>query len=114
MCIRDRIGTAFSTGDFTYSEIVQVDFTPLDQFGLFPNPVYQGEFFINLSDFAGKSADLIIYNGFGQQVQSMRVDKIESSPISIKLESLPDGVYSVGVSIAGKRLQARRFTVQRL
>ena len=110
-----RIGTAFSTGDFTYSEVVQVDFTPLDQFGLFPNPVtHRGELFINLSDFADKSADLIIYNGFGQQVQSMRVDKVGASPIRLKLEGIPDGVYSIDVKVPGKRLQARRFVVQRL
>jgi len=92
-----------------------VDFTPLDQFGLFPNPVtHRGELFINLSDFADKSADLIIYNGFGQQVQSMRVDKVGASPIRLKLEGIPDGVYSIDVKIPGKRLQARRFVVQRL
>jgi len=110
-----RIGTAFNTGDFTYSEIVQVDFTPLDQFGIFPNPVtYQGELFINLSDFVDKSADLIIYNGFGQQVQSMRVNKVGVSPIRLRLGDIPDGVYSIDVKVPGKRLQARRFIVQRL
>ena len=109
-----RIGTAFSAGDFTYSQIVQVDFTPLDQFGIFPNPVYQEELFINLSKFAGQSADLIIYNGFGQQVQSVRINEVTSSPTSIRLENLPDGVYLMGVDVLGKRLQARRFVVQRL
>jgi len=110
-----RVGTAFSTGDFTYSKIVQVDFTPLDHFDIFPNPVnYQGELFINLSDFTGESADFIIYNGLGQPVQSKRVDKVGGAPIRIKLEGLADGVYSIGVKVLGKRLQARRFIVQRL
>jgi len=110
-----RIGTAFSTGDFTYSKIVQVDFTPLDHFDIFPNPINaQGALFINLSDFAGKSANLIIYNGLGQPVQSMQVDKVGDSPIRLKLEDLADGVYSIGVNVLGKRLQARRFIVQRL
>ena len=110
-----RIGTAFSAGDFTYSKIIQVDFKPLTQFSIFPNPInQQGELFINLSDFAGSSADLIIYNGVGQPVQSMRVDKIEEYPVRIKLADLSDGVYSLGVKVLGKRLEARRFIVQRM
>lgn len=110
-----RIGTAFSDGDFAYSEIVKVDFTPLNQFDVFPNPVnYQGELFINLSDFAGKSADLVIYNALGQPVQFKQVDEIGDSPMMIQLDGLVDGVYSVGVEVQGKRLQARRFMVQRL
>lgn len=69
---------------------------------------------MNLSDFVGSSADLIIYNGVGQSVQSMRVDKVGERPVMIKLDDLADGVYSLGVKVLGKRLQARRFIVQRL
>ncbi len=109
-----RIGTAFSSGDFSYSEIEKVDFTPLDQFAIFPNPVnHQGELFINLSAFAGKSGSLIIYNSLGQPVQFKQVDKVGDSPIMIQLQGLVDGVYSMGVEVQGKRLQAKRFVVQR-
>ena len=110
-----RIGTAFSTGDFTYSKVIQVDFTPLAPFSIFPNPINsQGDLSIHLSDFAGQSADLIIYNGLGQPVQSKHVNKVGAHPIKIQLENLQDGVYSVGVNVLGRRLQARRFVVQRL
>ncbi len=110
-----RIGTAFGEGDFTYSQIIQVPFAPLAQFSIFPNPVNrQGELFINLSDFAGQSADLMIYDGLGQLVQTMQVDQVGTSPISVQLGDLPDGVYAVGVNVLGARLQARRFVVQRL
>jgi len=110
-----RIGTAFSTGYFTYSEIIKVDFSPIEPFGLYPNPVnYQGELFLNLSDLAGQSVDLIIFNGLGQPVQRKRIDKIDNNPIGIKLESLEDGVYSISVKVQGKRLQAKQFIVQRL
>ncbi len=110
-----RIGTAFSEGDFTYSEIVQVAFTPLDQFGIYPNPVNaNGELFINLSDYAGETADLIIYNGFGQPVQTMQVDRVADSPIRVQVGGLTDGVYSIGIKVLGKRLQAKRFIVQKL
>jgi len=110
-----RVGTAFSTGAFTYSPIIQVPFTPLAQFGLFPNPVpHQGNLFINLSDFAGQSADLMIYDGLGRPVHSKRVDQIGTRPVQMQLDDLSDGVYSVGVNVHGQRLQARRFVVQRL
>jgi len=110
-----RIGTAFPTGAFTYSKIIQVPFTPLAQFGLFPNPVpAQGELFINLSDFVGQSAELVIYNGLGQRVQAMRVEEVGGQPIRLGLDGLGSGVYSVGVNLVGQRLQARRFVLQGL
>ncbi len=110
-----RIGTAYSTGEFTYSKIVQVDFTPLDQFSIFPNPINdQGALFVNLSDFVGSSVDLIIYNGVGQPVQSVHVDKVGAHPVRVKLNGLDNGVYALGVKVLGKRLQAKRFIVQKL
>ncbi len=110
-----RIGTAFSAGDFTYSKVIQVNFKPLDQFSIFPNPINdQGVLFINLSDFVGSAADLIIYNGVGQPVQAMRVEKIEKRTVRIQLDGLANGVYSLSVHVPGKRLQARRFIVQKL
>lgn len=110
-----RIGSAFSDGDFNYSKVIKVNFHELTHFSIFPNPVNFGTtLFVNLKDFEGLSADLSIYNSLGQSVQSLTIDKINASPIGIPLKDFEGGIYTVGVEVDGKTLEARRFIIQRL
>jgi len=71
-----------------------------DNYGstLFPNPA-NTEVTLTLPHFVGQQGNILIYNNLGQAVQSIQVDAITESNITLDVQTLETGLYHVHVVI---------------
>lgn len=106
-----RVKQNFDNGNSIYSDIreVRIQLDLLD-FELFPNPSH-GDLNINLKRFAGNSAELSVYNSFGQLVKTIVMDDIPTHTIYLNLEDQPAGVYHVTVAAEGFKRRGKVFVL---
>ena len=110
-----RIFTQFENGETSYSETINVPFAHLKHLSLFPNPVHQdGQLSLNLKDYAGLPAQLMIHNSLGQSMLHINMESVPSELISLKLEDYESGLYALSIKVVGRKAVSKTFIVSRL
>ena len=106
-----RLKTTTADGTIILSDIVKVNFQPMEAFKIFPNPATD-EFAINLSIAEGKAVDITIATALGKVV---KVEKIESATVShtMNLDGLSDGQYFIRIETKGQRSVMKKLVILR-
>ncbi len=109
-----RIKQIFKDGTHRYSKVETVSFNlDLVRFEIYPNPT-TSILSVNLSQYSGSSAEILLTNGFGHVITTRKVDNVSLDPISFDVESLPAGLYGISVKIEGRKRVSKRFVKERL
>ncbi len=109
-----RVQQVYTDGNFSYSDIQQVDFSiNLDDFSMYPNPATDRLHF-NLKPLIGKVVDIKVFNTFGQELASMKVEKVKNEYHYLSLKALPNGFYNVLIRAEGQVLVNRSLVIARL
>lgn len=106
-----RVKMYLSDGTTTYSEIVRLTYTQVENFTLFPNPANQ---FVkmNLSPFVGlENAEIKIFNDLGVMMKRFELEEISSKYFQMDIRDLKEGHYTVWLNVPGKRPIARQLVV---
>ena len=110
-----RVFTQFENGETSYSEIINVPFAYLKHLSLFPNPVHQdGELYLNLKEYEGEAAQLMIHNSLGQTMLNLAIETVPSELIRLTLDDYESGLYALSIKVAGRKLETKTFLVSRL
>ena len=107
-----RLKQVYKDGDFDYTEIQQVNFNKLPDFGIYPNPASE-EAFINLSKFGEKSVQLTVYDSFGKEVLKQMV-QTNNTNHRIDTKGFGNGLYMVRVALDGKKAVSKKLLIARL
>jgi hypothetical protein len=96
------------------SEVKQVVYEDIVDFGLFPNPA-NGFTNLNLEKVVGKQdVDIHIYNNMGLRMKQYHLDEVWGKYYQMDLRDLHEGHYSVWVNVPGKRPVAVKLVIGRL
>jgi len=103
--------TTTQTIDFNtlipHTEKPTLDLTAIS---LFPNPA-QNELHINLQNFAGKNATLLIINQVGAVVENLTIKELTAAPVKVDLSKQPNGLYFMRASIDGSETVTKKFMI---
>jgi hypothetical protein len=80
-------------------------------FGLFPNPAAD-VVTIDVKRFKGQAVNILIVNQLGQVVKNQLVQEATNSPVSVNLENIVDGFYTVTLLSNGER-KANKLVVKK-
>lgn len=109
-----RIKQVYTDGSFDYTDVQNIPFNiDLENLSMYPNPA-QSELNFNLKAVAGKSTNIHIINNFGQVVQSMEIDKVESTNVQLSLENMANGFYQVLIQVEGQKPITKKLIVERM
>ena len=79
---------------------------------IFPNPAHESAF-VDVSEFEGKeNLRLVIFDGKGLIVKSLRIDEAATPLLEISLSNLPDGLYFARLFAPGLRPTTAKLVVQ--
>ncbi len=81
---------------------------------IYPNPA-NTVLNIDLSDFTGRTGELMIHNNLGQTVFRLSLDEIDAAPLQIDLfeEDFRSGIYTLSFRAGDGEILIRRFMVTR-
>jgi HYR domain/Secretion system C-terminal sorting domain len=79
-------------------------------FGLFPNPAANAVT-IDMVSFKGQAVNVLIVNQLGQVVKTQFVQEATKAPVSVSIENIPDGFYTVTLLSNGER-KANKLVVK--
>ena len=109
-----RIKLVLENGEIMYSEVKSADFgyNP-NTINLYPNPTVE-EVFINLKDYQGKNAHIMLSNSFGQVLYQTNLEDIHESNFRISLSGYDAGQYNMSIKIEGRSRINKPFIVTKL
>ncbi len=109
-----RIKQTYQDGTFDYTDIQRVNFeVDLDGFSMYPNPAKE-ELNLSLKPFTGLSGKVNIINTFGQVVQSLEINNLQSDQVNMSLNNMANGFYQVMIQIDGRPVITRKLIVEKL
>jgi hypothetical protein len=99
-------------GSFTYSQVRVVNFSssvqPLTQWASFyPNPVLNGQVFLNLRDLETEQTTVRLFNAVGQEVKSELIYEKSGTILLLDLRELSSGVYFINITNGTKSVNER-------
>ena len=96
-----RLKEVHFDGTFEYTQTELIDFNiDLEALEVYPNPANQ-ELFINMKPFAGKQAQILLMNQYGQLVKNVTLDEINEAPVRIGVNDIPNGMYLLTIQPEG-------------
>lgn len=107
-----RLHLTFADGSEGFSNTQSIDFQPLDEFEVFPNPAHD-EIFVNLKSLAGHSAILRLFDLNGRPVQFWQLENIATDPLRLSLGELADGQYVLWIFNENRRPESRKVSIQK-
>lgn len=107
-----RLRLVFEDGSERLSETQVIDFQPLAEFELFPNPT-SDDLFVNLKSLAGQSATLRLFDINGRPVQVWQLENIVAEPLRLPLAELAAGQYVLWIFNENRRPESRKLTIQK-
>ncbi|MEM1119060.1 MAG: T9SS type A sorting domain-containing protein, partial [Bacteroidota bacterium] len=110
-----RVKQVYFDGSFDYTNVELVNFNiDLDALDVYPNPV-KNELFINLSQFEGKQAYILLTNQYGQVIQELEVDKIDAAPVRMEIGNVINGMYFLTIRPnGGAKFVTKKLVVDQL
>ena len=110
-----RVKQVYRDGTFDYTTTERIRFTiDLAALAVYPNPVTD-RLFINLKPYVGKQATLLLTNQYGQNIQTMNVEKITTEPAQMEVNQLPNGLYMLTIQPSnGLRAVTKKILISRL
>ena len=81
-------------------------------FALFPNPTYD-QLQLELKEYIGQSAEVMISNSQGQPVHQSRIDRISRDATRFDVSTYPSGIYMVTIRIPDKPPMTQCFVIVR-
>jgi len=66
---------------------------------------------INLQNFAGKNATLLIINQVGAVVENLTIKELTAAPVKVDLSKQPNGLYFMRASIDGSETVTKKFMI---
>ncbi len=82
------------------------------QIKVFPNPT-QHEVFVDLSAFAGKTAQVQILNTVGQLVHETQIDEVNTDRTRFDVSNLPSDMYLIRVQIESEGMFTEKFVIRK-
>ncbi len=105
-----RVKLSKLDGTVTYSDIKKVVVGETTGVIVFPNPA--SDFIqVDLSEYAGKSATIYLYNQQGQPTGYQKIDSATSAPVQIDLNEQNSGLYMIRITSPGKRDNVKQFYI---
>ena len=109
-----RLKQVFQDGSMAYSRVRKVNFgVDLEAIANFPNPA-QEELFMNLSEYAGKQASILISNQFGRIVEEINFEQLPSDLVKIDLSKYSNGLYLIRTKIDRTRIISQKLVVSKM
>ena len=109
-----RLKQVFLDGTQTLSQERSVAFgIDLNALNTFPNPA-NDQLFINLKEFAGKKATIMISNQFGGVVTVQEIDELSNELVRIDLSDYINGMYIIRTKIDRQKIISEKFMVNKL
>ena len=107
-----RIQTVFVNPDFPpqYSAVLTLHYIKASVYNVFPNPA-QDNVQIDLSEVAGKRADIHIFSIIGKELYSEKIESVSATPYSINISHFEIGSYMIQINVAGRRSVTRKLVV---
>ncbi len=107
-----RVRFVLSNGEQVFSERRKLYFKEVAAFEIFPNPTGR-QVNLLMKKFRGKEVEVMIFDGFGDQVYQQHIANVDEGMLRIELETMHPGIYSVSVLHRGKTF-TRRLVVTSL
>jgi hypothetical protein len=82
------------------------------QIKVFPNPT-QHEVFVDLSAFAGKTAQVQILNTVGQLVHETQIDEVNTDRTRFDVSDLPSDMYLIRVQVDSEGMFTEKFVIRK-
>ena len=109
-----RLKQVFDDGSFEYSSIRTIKFgIDLNAIDAFPNPA-QNELYLNLQEFAGQKANIIMSNQYGVILEDMQFDELPSDLVKIDLSTYTNGLYIMRTKIDKTKFITKKIIVNKL
>jgi len=109
-----RLKQEFEDSTAEYSEVRAVKFgIDLNAISFFPNPA-QNELFLNLSEYQGKQATIIISNKYGQIMEQIDLSEIPAELVKVNLSSYQNGLYFVRTKIARSKFVGQKVFISKM
>ncbi|MEM9820683.1 MAG: PA14 domain-containing protein [Bacteroidota bacterium] len=109
-----RIKRIYRDGSHAYSPNRAIVRGEVDDAMLvFPNPATE-RIQVQLSEFAGKPANIQIQNLLGHTLLERELDNLPVAPLTFQVADLEAGVYAIRVKIEGRRQITKLFVVAKL
>ena len=109
-----RLKQVFDDGTFEYSEIKLVEFgIDLDAISFFPNPA-ENTLFIDLDEYEGKSAHMIITDQYGQLMEEINFEKIPNELIKVDFSRYINGLYFIRTKVENSEYIAKKVIVSKM
>jgi len=106
-----QIQAIHTEGTSSYSNIIEFNNQQSeDHLLLYPNPA-RDEVRVDLSSYAGESANIQINNAFGQPMIRESVDELTTQPLRFDLQNLPAGTYSLTAKVGEYKRLSRILVV---
>ena len=111
-----RLQVSTNDGSYVYTNTVKVDIaSSVVTYGLtlYPNPVSGSEVFVSISDDAlATDMDIVVTDVLGKEVRKYHYDAGTYNPnmISVNVDDLAQGMYTLRVKQAGSMIQTVKFT----
>lgn len=85
-----------------------------ENFNLFPNPVFDEVLFLNLRTLNGQSAQLELFNQYGQSVWQKRLASVNKDIESIDVSTFQNGVYYLKIDGQNKPTITKKLKIIRM
>jgi len=109
-----RLKQVFQDGSIAYSRVRKVHFgVDLDAIATFPNPA-QDVLYMDLSEYAGKKANILISNQFGGVVAAINLEQLPSDLVEIDLSKFTNGLYLIRTKIDRTRIISQKMVVSKM
>jgi len=106
-----RLKQVYNDGTHRYSNIRTIEFElGLLDFTVYPNPTVD-QLFINLKEFEGEAATVVIYNTLGEQMNTYTTESLTTDAIEFNVSDLNGGMYSISARIGDRKVLTRMFVV---
>lgn len=108
-----RIKQNFKDGSTTYSEIKKIVYGhKAVKLHYYPNPA-RDILYIDTRNLHGKEGNIQIVNMFGQVFKNMEITALSDTNISIPLDQMDNGMYSLIVKVDGQPIQTKLFLIEK-
>ena len=107
-----RVKVSLNNGADKFTEIKKVTFKRMIGFGAFPNPA-SDELNINLSEYLGKTVDIVLYNTFGKIITRTHLENVANPVHRLEVNDFAAGQYLIKVSAEGKRDATQQVIIQK-
>ncbi|MFT4758072.1 MAG: hypothetical protein ACI9XO_000816 [Paraglaciecola sp.] len=107
-----RATMQFSNGDTQLSAVQKVNFTPVLNYAIFPNPA-SDVVHLKLEDFLGESAKILVSNQLGQPVFEENIAELSQPIWTLDVSGWREGSYMLWVQVDGYRAVTKRLMVMR-